>query len=329
MAHYAEQVAQRLAEVYASHSVAETAELDALRMVLCSDLHKGQRDKADDFLLVEPTYVAALESYWQEGYALYLLGDIEELWECWPAPVVREYQGVLTREQAFAAAPGRYRRLVGNHDDLWYDPEQVVRHLGSYLAGAAVVEGLRLAVQEDGQALGELFLVHGHHGSPDADRFARISRLIVHYIWRPIQRVLNIRTSTPSNDFELRQKHELAMYAYAAGRPGLVLVAGHTHHPVWEGLGLEQAVQREVAAGAVMPQVDAMWLREQEAGAVALPGAKPCYFNTGCCSYGDGSMTALELAEGEIRLVRWEGPAAPRRVVLFRAALREVLAAVG
>ncbi|MFN2167231.1 MAG: metallophosphoesterase [Anaerolineae bacterium] len=328
MTDYAAQVAQRLAEVYTGHSVIETADLDALRIVLCSDLHKGQRDKADDFLLVEPTYLAALERYWQDGYALVLLGDVEELWECWPEPVVREYQEVLQREGAFAAVPGRYRRLVGNHDDLWYDSEEVARHLGPYLAGGAVVEGVRLAVHEGGQALGELFLVHGHHGSRDADRFAPISRLIVRYIWRPIQRVLNIRTSTPSNDFELRQEHELAMYGYAAGRRGLVLVAGHTHHPVWEGLGLEQAVQREVEAGAVMPQVDTMWLREQEAGAVTLPGKKPCYFNTGCCSYSDGSMTAIEIAEGEIRLVRWEGPAEPVRQVLFRASLREVLAAV-
>lgn len=328
MATYAEHVAQRLTEVYTSHSVAGSQELAEMRIVICSDLHKGQRDNADDFLLVEPTYLGALQSYWQEGYGLYLLGDIEELWECWPEPVIEAYEGVLTREQGFAEASRRYLRFVGNHDDLWYEPAQVEKHLGPYLAGAEVVEGLRLAVLDEGKALGELFLVHGHHGTLDSDRFAGLSAWVVRHIWRPIQRVFNIRTSTPSNNFELRQRHELAMYGYAAGQPGLVLVAGHTHHPVWEGLGLEQAVQRQVEAGEVTPQVDALWLREQEAGAVTLPGKKPCYFNTGCCSYSDGSMTAIEIAEGEIRLVRWEGPAEPGRQVLFRASLREVLAAV-
>jgi hypothetical protein len=33
----------------------------------------------------------------------------------------------------------------------------------------------------------------------------------------------------------------------------------------------------------------------------------PCYFNTGCCSFPDGDITGLEIADGEIRLVRWPG----------------------
>ena len=37
--------------------------------------------------------------------------------------------------------------------------------------------------------------------------------------WRPIQRAFNIPSNTPSNNYELRQKHELAMYGFAASRP--------------------------------------------------------------------------------------------------------------
>jgi hypothetical protein len=40
-----------------------------------------------------------------------------------------------------------------------------------------------------------------------------------------------------------------------------------------------------------------------------VPLATPCYFNTGCCSFGDGDITGIEIADGEIRLVRW--PADP------------------
>ena len=32
---------------------------------------------------------------------------------------------------------------------------------------------------------------------------------------------------------------------------------------------------------------------------------KPCYFNSGCCSYADGDITGLELASGKISLVKW------------------------
>lgn len=323
-------VAKRLAQVYASATVDDGRELADLRLAVFSDLHKGQRDGADDFQQCEQTYLAALAYYGQQGFELFLVGDVEELWENWPDPVIRAYSGVLNQELLFAEAahPARYVRFVGNHDDLWYDRSQVQRHLGPFLAGQPVIESLRIPVYEQGQELGELFFLHGHQGTVDSDRFASFSALIVRYIWRPIQRVLNIKTSTPSNNFQLRQKHELAMYSYAASRPRLVLLAGHTHHPVWEGLGFEQAMQ-QMPLQIQAAEVDPVWLAEQAAEAVTLPGRKPCYFNSGCCSYSDGSITGLEIAEGEIRLVRWTvGAAQPVRALLFSADLHDVLEAV-
>ena len=86
-------------------------------------------------------------------------------------------------------------------------------------------------------------------------------------------------------------------------------------------------MEAERAVGAA-PEVDALWMSEQTAEAVSLPGRTPCYFNSGCCSYSDGSITAIEIADREIRLVRWEHAAEPKRVVLFSAQLADVLAAV-
>ena len=57
-------------------------------------------------------------------------------------------------------------------------------------------------------------------------------------------------------------------------------------------------------------------MQEQVAEAVALPGTKPSYFNTGCCSFSDRSITGIEIAGGEIRLVRWEVFVQPIRTVL-------------
>ena len=330
MSSYNEAVPKRLADVYSHASREEGRELVDLRLIIFSDLHKGQRDTADDFQQCEKAYLAALEHYWQQGYELLLLGDVEELWECWPDPVIEAYRPVLESEQRFAdaPAPSRFTRFVGNHDDQWYDAGQVDRYLGQYLGGHKVIEGLRLLVHDQGQPLGELFLVHGHQGSPDSDRFGRFSKRIVRYVWRPIQRVFNIKSSTPSNDFSLRQKHERAMYHYAASQNGVVLIAGHTHHPVWEGLGFEQAVEAAMQTRGVRPQADAAWMEEQVAGAVELPGNKPSYFNTGCCSFRDRSITGIEIAGAEIRLVRWEVFAQPVRTALFTAPLRAVLAAV-
>lgn len=329
MSNYNATVAKRLAEVYTSAVIDDGRELADLRLIVFSDLHKGQGDGADDFEQCKRTYLAALEHYWQQGFELFLLGDIEELWENWPGPVIRKYGSVLNQELLFAevATPGRYMRFVGNHDDMWYDRDQVQRHLGSFLAGHPVIEALRMVVHDQGQALGELFFLHGHQGTPDSDRFARYSALVVRYLWRPFQRLFNIKSNTPSNNFELRKQHELAMYSYAVSRPGVVLFAGHTHHPVWEGLGFEQAVQQMEVQGMAL-QVDPAWMAEEMQQAVALPGRKPSYFNSGCCSFSDGSITGIEIADGEIGLVRWTGGAVPSRTLLFRASLRAVLAAV-
>ena len=329
MTTYADEIARGLTRVYNQNSIDEEVELTDMRMAVLSDLHKGQRDRADDFQICEHTYRAAADHYWLEEFELLLLGDIEELWECRPNPVIREYEDVLLSEQRFAdASPARrYKRFVGNHDDLWYYPDEVRKHLAPYIDGNPVIEGLRLKVRDQGDLLGELFLVHGHQGTLESDRFAGLSALVVRYVWRPIQRLFNIRSSTPSNNFVLRAKHELAMYSYAEQQSGMVLIAGHTHHPVWEGLSLEQAMETQRAIGPT-PEVDPRWMSEQTAEAVPLPGRKPCYFNSGCCSYSDGSITAIEIADGEIRLVRWEPSPAPNRVVLFSADLAGVLQAV-
>ncbi len=328
MTTYDATVAKHLAETYAAASIDAGRELADLRLIVFSDLHKGQRDGADDFRACEPAYLAALDHYWREGFELFLLGDVEELWESWPATVIREYSGVLKQEQPFAeaASPGRYVRFVGNHDDLWYSQSQVQSYMGAYLAGQPVIESLRLMVHHQGQELGELFFLHGHQGTPDSDHFARFSAWVVRHLWRPFQRLFNVRSNTPSNNYELRAKHELAMYHFAASRPRLVLVAGHTHHPVWEGLSFEQAMQ-EMGVRGLAVQVDAAWAQEQVAGAVSLPGRKPSYFNSGCCAYSDGSITGLELSDGELRLVRWAGTP-PGRGQIFSASLQEVLAAV-
>ena len=59
--------------------------------------------------------------------------------------------------------------------------------------------------------------------------------------------------------------------------------------------------------------------------AAARAQEKPCYFNGGCCSFSDGQVTGMEIAEGQIRLVQWmmrEGKAS--RAILDSADLAEV-----
>ena len=62
-------------------------DIDQTRLVVFSDLHRGQRDHADDFRHCEKNYARAMQYYFDEGYTLLVLGDSEELWEGWPKKI--------------------------------------------------------------------------------------------------------------------------------------------------------------------------------------------------------------------------------------------------
>jgi UDP-2,3-diacylglucosamine pyrophosphatase LpxH len=267
------------------------------RIVVFSDHHRGAGDGADDFRTCTSAYAAALRHYLDAGYRLFLLGDVEELWEQHAPSVLARYPDLLQLEAEFARRGNGLERFWGNHDDEWASPRRVRRFLGPALGDVVVREALLLHVERPGRAPGTLFFVHGHQGSRLSDSLGWMSREVVRYAWRPLQRRTGYSATTPARSFALRERHDRALYAWAQSQePGLVMVAGHTHHPVF-------------AATADDPE------------------AVPCYFNSGCCSFPDGNITGLEIADGELRLVRWECDTDARRV-LAAEPLEAVLAAV-
>jgi hypothetical protein len=118
-------------------------------------------------------------------------------------------------------------------------------------------------------------------------------------------------------DWELRGEHAGDMAAWATSR-GRIVIAGHTHLPVFYGHAKQPAITPEEVA---VPADDANpienearrlgrleWAAaEQERLLLQHPLelSTPCYFNTGCCSFGDGDITGIEVRDGTIRLVRW------------------------
>lgn len=303
------------------------------RYVIFSDHHKGQRDKADDFLRSEPAYHAALGYYRAAGYTLLVLGDVEELWECRAKKVISAYERTLALEAEFHQL-GRYVRFFGNHDDQWEKQASFAKHLGSYFGDLQVREALILRASLGAQHV-DVFLAHGHQGTDSSDRFRIISKPFVRYIWRPIQRITGARLTTPATRFDLRDDHNRAMYEWAERRGGVVLIAGHTHKPVFLGDSETDRVRAEIAKleGQSPPDTDAIaqahaelaWYESLEHTA-GISGAKRCYFNSGCCSFDDGDCTGIEIADGQVRLVRWPDDAGrPRKKVLRSANLSDVL----
>ncbi len=303
----------KLDDVY-QQAGTKTFDLKTGGLVIFSDQHKGARDGADDFQRCERAYNAALAYYDHLKYDLVLLGDVEELWENTFDEVAARYKTTLELEAAFHARK-RYTRLWGNHDIAWSDPELFQERMSAHGVGDAVpVEAVRLVVQRaGGTSVGELLLAHGHQGTASSDRYARLSRFFVRHGWRRLQRHLDRPWNTPAVDWALRGEHALHMAAWAE-KHRRVLITGHTHLPVFFGTAKEPTSAAPVSSGRSNMETEALALartRWAEAETARLVSQQPSgppsrwYFNTGCCSFGDGDITGIEMSGGKIRLIRW------------------------
>jgi UDP-2,3-diacylglucosamine pyrophosphatase LpxH len=324
------------------------------QVVIFSDQHKGARNGADDFQVAEGAYNAALSYYNQMGYSLITLGDVEELWEERPEPVILSYPSTFELESQFHRT-GRYLRIWGNHDDNWRYPDQVQKHLVPIYGGQTlkVREVTLFRVVDNGDRIGDLLILHGHQGTLDSDTFSDFSRLIVRYLWRPFQRLTNIPSNTPATDWQLRHSHNIAMYQWTEKRKKMILIAGHTHRSVFKSLADKSQIQKQIKSLSRMlsakpgdqelkkhlEQLQEEWQLIKNEGLPRKNGQqgtgadlervvsqrKPSYFNTGCCCYPDGDITGIELVGGEIRLVRWpDDDGQLNRKILARTSLRDI-----
>lgn len=270
------------------------ADIDEFKLIVFSDHHRGKRDGADDFLPCEATYLNALNYYLQNGYNLLLLGDVEELWENQPAEIFSAYENVLLAEREFHLR-NRFFKIWGNHDDLWQFPDQVKSFFHKLFPGLKVFESIELQLQKEGNALGSILFLHGHQGTMFSSRFAGISKFFVRFFWRPLQRIFRIPVSTAAKDKGLRYKTDHAMDFWASIRQQQFIVCGHTHQYIFGSYVLEDM------------------------------DAKPCYFNTGCCSYGNGNISGLEISNGKIRIIEWQ-PDSSEPYYITKAPLEDLFA---
>lgn len=288
------------------------------RLVIFSDHHKGARDPADDFQPCERTYLTALRAYDQQAYSLIILGDAEELLEQDIPEVVRAYSNVLAVEAAFY--PQRYWRVIGNHDILWQDASLVRKYLDLYFPGIQFHEALVLEFpDEQGERMGEGVLLHGHQGTIDADILGFLAARLLPY-YRKLQILTGIGHTTPAQDACLRALQDTHMYRWVRKRRKTFLVAGHTHRPVWssathlENLYWELFTLLELPTEArpddfeaqISALMQAIERREQRYPPCDdTIKTRPCYFNSGCCRFADGDITGIEIADNNIRLVKW------------------------
>jgi hypothetical protein len=317
---YAKRIGRGLSDAYEKATSRPPVEVNELRAVVFSDHHRGSGDGADDFRRCEEAYAAALGWYLEQGYELWLVGDVEELWENRAVHVMKRYEDILALEYQFR---DRLWRFYGNHDMAWKRQRDVEEDLARYVPGTQVREALKLVITDGGEPLARLFLVHGHQGTIDSGNLLVVpfSRFVVRFGWGTLQRARGFANTSPATDAVLRGKHDRAMATWADRHPErIVLLAGHTHHPVFPGqLPPDRAAEaREAerryrdsqnsgqdlsAPRAAHELARVRKVRAEPHDPIDLE--RPSYFNSGCCSFGDGDVTGLEFSDGRVRLVRW------------------------
>lgn len=138
------------------------------RFIIFSDQHKGAKNGADDFMLCEPAYLAALDFYYQNNFSLIVLGDGEELWENRLAAVLKNQQPSFDRYRKFIDA-NRFYKAIGNHDLDWKnDPITIAQIKKIFGSDITIYDGVLLKTTVSDKAL-NIFCTHGHQGDKASD----------------------------------------------------------------------------------------------------------------------------------------------------------------
>lgn len=288
-------------------------DMETGKFIILSDQHKGAKDNADDFRNTEKNYMCALQHYYDNGFTFINLGDCEELWESTPSKVIEANRLTLLEEAQFLA-DNRYYRIYGNHDLEWNYPIQQTLYLKPIFGPKLkVYEGLVLTATYNNKTY-NIFLSHGHQGDQRSDGNA-FSKWFVAAIWTPIQRFLEISIDTISDSFELVDEHNIMMYEWSATKNNLLFISGHTHKPVFASLDhmdrlakqleLAKAENNNEEIEAIQQEIERR-KKEYAGKKLVKTMAKPSYFNTGCCCFGDGDLTGIEIEGGFIRLIKWK-----------------------
>ena len=323
------------------------------KFIIFSDQHKGARNGADDFMLAEPNYLVALDYYSRNNFFFISLGDNEELWENSLSKVKKFNKATFEAEKKFLKQ-NAFIKIFGNHDLYWdNDPLAWWQLKDIYGEKLKVYEGVVLQTMINspkstihsqqssvtshlpitiGTPL-SIFLTHGHQGDAQSDG-NWFSKFFIAGIWAPLQAFLRINPNTPAYDIVKKNLHNVMMYEWSCKQQNLLLITGHTHQPVFNSLThLERLYQQQQTAqknNDVVLQTELekqLRQRDPEFAEVQTDytDTKPSYFNSGCCCYSDGDITGIEIAEGCVRLIKWEiRDKQSQRVILEEALLQEL-----
>ena len=179
-----------------------------------------------------------------------------------------------------------------------------------------------------------IFCTHGHQGDAQSDG-NWFSKFFVARIWAPFQAYLRINPNTAAYNTEKKTLHNEIMYEWSAQQKDTILITGHTHQPVFTSLTHIERLYKEFQKARLDYDLTAVSTlereirkREKEFSAISIDylTMKPSYFNSGCCCFIDGDITGIEIADGDIRLIKWTlENESPQRKVLEQVSIEALV----
>ena len=261
-----------------------------MKLIVMSDMHRGDGSGADDFAQNSLIYRCALEYYLENGFTYIELGDAEELWEndnfdqiyFTHTPVYE----LLAKYHDPDPEKSRYLKVWGNHDLYWKDNEAVYQQL---FPGIQIYEGIILNEK--------ILMLHGHQADPKCiGEIASISKFFVHNFWTEFQRLGAKDPTRAATNPGLCNEVDCRLHEWAThNNKGITtIIAGHTHRAVYENLSMTERRYQESKVKTEHIKIK----HELDAS----------YFNDGSCVHPFG-ITGLEISFEErlmLRLVGWQ-----------------------
>lgn len=251
---------------------------DSDKFILFSDCHRGDGSFADDFANNRNVYYHALNQYFKKDFKYIELGDGDELWEnLFFKDVFEANKNVFLLLKKFYIQD-RLNMIYGNHDMVYRNDTIVKKNFTDYFdanEGKKITfmpeikfhEGIVLENAETGQ---EIFLTHGHQADFMNYVGWKFNRLLVRFLWKPLQ-VWGIKDPTsPAKNYSELIKVERKVKKWISDNGNIITIIGHTHRPHFP-----------------YPQSNSI-----------------NYFNDGSCVH-PRNITGIEIVEGTIALVKW------------------------
>lgn len=177
------------------------------KIVVISDVHRGDGSYADSLMSNKNIYVAALNYYYKEGYTLIEAGDGDELWKnkCY-RDISYNYRDVFQILNKFNKH-GRLHMLYGNHDGKKASKEylekqkrklhKIDRAFGEdliYLLDKIKFKESIVLRHEPSKK--EIFITHGHQLDFMNYEFAPVSKFLVRHLWRYMEGIAGFKAPT-------------------------------------------------------------------------------------------------------------------------------------